>query len=131
MCNHCDPYSEPIVPNDGGAGVTAFVFWAVWTFVLMALAFWAGRASASELDTIRDAAWYAYHNKKTITRDGELDCDDNARFAHDYLAERGIFSTYDTCIRNGEGHMFLLVGELAIDNSSPEPISPLQVGCEK
>jgi hypothetical protein len=130
MCDFCDPY-PPIPPRDNsGARVTAFTFWAVWTVILMSFAFWAGRASASELDTIRDAAWYAYHNRKTITWDGELDCDDNARFAHDYLAERGIFSTYDTCIRNGEGHVFLLVGELAIDNSSPEPISVAAVGCD-
>lgn len=121
MCRLCDPYSEPIVPNDGGARVAAFIFWAVWTLVLMAFAFWTGRASASELDTIRDAAWFAYHNKQVITSDGVRDCDDNMLFAYRYLAERGIASAPGFCTRNGNGHVFLRVGHMVIDNWSLVP----------
>lgn len=127
-CGACWQHPCPAEQKHLKGSGSGLICWLLlfWCLIVTAGAMFVLPARADNWKAIQQAAWDAYEFK-----DGQYkDCDVHAREVHARLKSHGISSLYDICRRNGEGHVYLMLpGGMAIDNSSPYPMSLAEVGC--
>lgn len=128
--NHPCPYEVSVEERQKGARAAGYILLSGLMLLVFMLFGFVACALADDMDIARDAAWYAYHDKKVVTKDGVLDCDDNALKALRYMNERGVYPHVQICRRKGEGHVYLTYNGYAIDNTAPRLISVAAVKCD-